>query len=1225
MRLFSLESQMAVGEALIRLGQLEEATNILDEVAADHPTRIGPLVLLARALHRAQDFESAEQRWRAVLARDPQSFEGLWRLGDILLRRGDIDEAGKLLGQAEAVQPHHDGLQISLARLSTTSNDFATAGRRWAAVLERNPELNEAHLKLAEAVLRVEDWDEVAGHLTLLEQQRPDSPEARLLRARLASRAEEWDSAASLWHAVAAESPSSFEAWFRLGEAHYRRDDFAAAEGALEHAARLQPAGRTGVQVLLARIASGARQWERAAERWAGVAKLSPQSFEAHLRLGEAAVKLDRAEEAERSFRAALAAKPGQRPALRQLALLLQSQERWDEAIQGWKQYLAQHSRAFDGWLGLAAACVEVRRDGEAEVALGIARTLRPLSRQPQRIYRRMIKRGSGGTVDLRGALADAQERENAGDYDKAAASYRELLRQNANSPTVLKRLGRLHSRGKRWVEAELVWRALAALQPKDAATWRKLAQALHHLGRHEEADAAFQQNLALDPAAVPTASMVRRVRRLRQWDEAAALWQRIVDNDPSSSEGWLGLGEALLRSGKAHDAEAALQRAAELDPDNPAPRLLLDRAASVLLGHDEESEDLTEDGHAALKAGLLDEADDAYRAAIAKNPENLEAREGVARILSRREHWADALLEWQEIARRNPRAPAPLLWSARLFGRLGRFAEAEGHLQRARELVPHVGADHFAFARAARATEFLSDAEAFFRSAIAIAPGEAEYPHLFGRHYVELGYLDRAYAVLAPAHAAFPGHRRIAQELASIARVAQTFAIAPLAPELRLPERAVDRIVALASAEPGRRAYEPVSRRVVHVTSSLAGGGGERQLLNSVNGLGRRREVESVTLLCEALSQHDNRRFYLSKIDQAHVTVAEFGEGDLESLQEHAAVRPFLPFLEHLIPRRRRSAVARLVLRLLELRPEIVHCWQDETSVKAALAAVIAGTPRIVMRLGSLRPGKLRERSERSRENLRPLREIYRALLTLPQVHMLNNSRAGADDYAEWLDVPAERIEVLYNGIDCHEFEPADADIAACRVQLKLRPGDPVVGGVFRLIDEKQPLLWLDAVARVAAQHPTAAFVIAGDGPLRDLVLARAAGLGLTQRLHLLGRVTNVPDWVGLMDVMLLTSKVEGLPNVLLEAQAVGVPVVSTPAGGATETFLPGETGWLVGDASAEALAERLNWTLANPEWARAARDRAKRFARERFGAEHMVENTLAAYGWEVARFAAA
>lgn len=764
-RLFSLETQMALGDRLLRLGQLDEAVQILDAAAEENPTRIGPLVVLARALQKAQDFVSAERRWREVLARDPKSFEALWRLGDITLRRADLTEAESLLRQAETVNPGHDGVQLSLARLSMAAERFEEARERWTTVLSRSPESNEAHLRLAEAAIKLGEWSQAADHLATIDQLQPDSRDAGLVKARLATAAGEWTAAAAQWQAIVDKNPSLFEAWFRLGEALHRSGDLSAAEAALEKAAALQPPGRTGVQVLLARAASGARDWELAASRWGEVVTLSPGAFEANVRLGEALAKLGRLDAAEPALTAALAARPDDGPALRHLGNLLQEQGRWTEASAVWKRFLAVNSRAFEGWLGLATAAVESRRDGDAEVALAIARTLRPLSRHPQRVYRRMLQLARRDTVDLKRALADAQALEEDGDYDDAAALYRELLRRNTGSPAVLKRLGRLHSRRKRWTEAEQVWTTLTRVRPKDMDPWRKLAQALTNLGRKDEADAAYARLLELDPkAAAPLAAMARRARRDEDWPTAASLWRRVVESDDTSSEGWLGLGEALLHSGNPLEAETALQKAAILDPENATPLFLLDKAASALDTDIDESEQLTVEGEAALRAGDLDTAENAFQQAIDKDPENLNALEGLARVFVRRERWADALQQWEAIARQHPQAPVPLLWCARLLGRLGRFGEAAELLAAARAKVPASAGEHFAYARSARTTEFLSEAETFFRSAIAMAPDKPEYPYTLGRHFAELGLIDKAHTLFAEARQAFPEHVRIAQ-----------------------------------------------------------------------------------------------------------------------------------------------------------------------------------------------------------------------------------------------------------------------------------------------------------------------------------------------------------------------------------------------------------------------------------------------------------------------------
>jgi glycosyltransferase involved in cell wall biosynthesis len=139
------------------------------------------------------------------------------------------------------------------------------------------------------------------------------------------------------------------------------------------------------------------------------------------------------------------------------------------------------------------------------------------------------------------------------------------------------------------------------------------------------------------------------------------------------------------------------------------------------------------------------------------------------------------------------------------------------------------------------------------------------------------------------------------------------------------------------------------------------------------------------------------------------------------------------------------------------------------------------------------------------------------------------------------------------------------------------------VVGAVGRLSKEKAFDLLIQAMPRLLAKGIDVELHIAGDGdqagPLRDLV----ASLGLGDRVHLVG---FCPDTAGLyqaMDVCVLSSLREGLPNVLLEAMAMEVPVVATRIAGVPRLVLDGENGLLVDAGSVEALAGALTTLLGD------------------------------------------
>jgi 2-polyprenyl-6-hydroxyphenyl methylase/3-demethylubiquinone-9 3-methyltransferase len=293
-----------------------------------------------------------------------------------------------------------------------------------------------------------------------------------------------------------------------------------------------------------------------------------------------------------------------------------------------------------------------------------------------------------------------------------------------------------------------------------------------------------------------------------------------------------------------------------------------------------------------------------------------------------------------------------------------------------------------------------------------------------------------------------------------------------------------------------------------------------------------------------------------------------------------------------------------------LATRPRVVHVWLDYTNVKAGLAAALIGVPRIVLGTRSVAPNNF--------ALFQPyMREGYRALAARPNVCLLNNSEAGARDYERWLGLPRGTFKVIRNGFDFSALEPADKLGLAqeFRTRLGVPLEAPIVGSVLRFYEEKRPLLWIDVAARVAERRPDVRFLIVGDGPLREEARWRALGYGLGDRIVMPGNEKDVAVAIAAMDVFLLTSRLEGFPNVLIEAQALGLPVITTDAGGAAETLIQGKTGYAISPHSPDLLADAVLRILGDHPWREAARQAAQRFVRERFSMSEMVDRTLDAY----------
>ena len=212
-------------------------------------------------------------------------------------------------------------------------------------------------------------------------------------------------------------------------------------------------------------------------------------------------------------------------------------------------------------------------------------------------------------------------------------------------------------------------------------------------------------------------------------------------------------------------------------------------------------------------------------------------------------------------------------------------------------------------------------------------------------------------------------------------------------------------------------------------------------------------------------------------------------------------------------------------------------------------------------------------------------------------------------DRLAAGVRLPERKLRVVPNGIDPAPF--AGAADPALRARLTGSPDRPLVFTAARLSPHKG----LDVLVSAAALVPEALFVVAGEGPERAALEARAQALGVAQRVRLLGARDDVPELLAVCDLFVLPSLVEGLPLSVLEAMAAAKPVVATRIGGTTEAVVDGETGFLVPPGDAGALATAIRTLLADPLRARRTGEAARDRLRARFTARAMVDGVSAAY----------
>jgi glycosyltransferase involved in cell wall biosynthesis len=251
-------------------------------------------------------------------------------------------------------------------------------------------------------------------------------------------------------------------------------------------------------------------------------------------------------------------------------------------------------------------------------------------------------------------------------------------------------------------------------------------------------------------------------------------------------------------------------------------------------------------------------------------------------------------------------------------------------------------------------------------------------------------------------------------------------------------------------------------------------------------------------------------------------------------------------------------------------LDPSIVHGYLLRGNFFAAAAARAAGVPVVVTsKRGLHAPAGAGERFAVGTSNR--LSDI-----------VTGNSPAVLEFTREIERAPSLCMEMIPSGVDTARFDPAVA--RSLRDELGL--GDaPIVGTAITFRPRKGFRMLFEAFAAVRERIPDARLLIAGADAYEPDPEALARQLGILDAITLLGRRSDMPDVLQSFDVFVLPSQSEGMSNAILEAMAMGLPVVATAVGGAPVVIDEGRTGFLVEYPDSAALAERLGRLLPDAE----------------------------------------
>jgi len=187
-------------------------------------------------------------------------------------------------------------------------------------------------------------------------------------------------------------------------------------------------------------------------------------------------------------------------------------------------------------------------------------------------------------------------------------------------------------------------------------------------------------------------------------------------------------------------------------------------------------------------------------------------------------------------------------------------------------------------------------------------------------------------------------------------------------------------------------------------------------------------------------------------------------------------------------------------------------------------------------------------------------------------------NSRTVINDFARKTKILPAKRKYIYNGVDFSRFT-AVAGQGGDRTQLGLTPEDLIFITVSNMhMHSKGHKYLIEAFARYAGQNPQAHLLLCGDGELRPEFETQARSAGIEEQVRFMGIVDEVENLLAIADCYVSSSLREGFSNSIIEAMAVGLPVVATRVGAADEFITNGENGFLIPPADSEALSTALN-----------------------------------------------
>jgi len=280
--------------------------------------------------------------------------------------------------------------------------------------------------------------------------------------------------------------------------------------------------------------------------------------------------------------------------------------------------------------------------------------------------------------------------------------------------------------------------------------------------------------------------------------------------------------------------------------------------------------------------------------------------------------------------------------------------------------------------------------------------------------------------------------------------------------------------------------------------------------------------------------------------------------------------------------------------------RVSLLHCHQYTSFFYGALASVFSPATRVLFT----------EHGRGYPDIVSLKRKLANRVLVRLADGMTCVSNAVKQALVTLEGMPAERIEIIYNGVDTQRYAVSALPQLALRADLGITGEKLIVGTVGRLDPVKDHSMLLRAFASVHARIPRAHLVIVGDGEMRHTLEQLARALHIEHAVSFLGFRSDVPRLLGLYDVFALSSHNEGMPVTILEAMSAAVPVVATAVGDNPYVVVDGITGIICPPENSASFADALTSLLEDPIKRQRMGDAGRQRVLREFTTERMANN---------------